>query len=65
MSSIDNHLAPAILGTACTFMVLCTASVTLRFVARHITGALYGSDDWTMLAAFVLYIITMGMELRG
>jgi hypothetical protein len=65
MSSIDNHLAPAILGTAYAFIVLCTLAVALRFTARHVKGAHYKSDDWTMLGAYALFILTMGFELEG
>lgn len=65
MSSIDNHLAPAILGTAYAFTILCIFAVTLRFAARYVMGAQFKSDDWTMLAAYSLFMATMGMELRG
>ncbi|KAF2264109.1 hypothetical protein CC78DRAFT_255531 [Lojkania enalia] len=65
MSSIDNHLAPAIIGTAYAFTILGTFAIALRFVARYVKGARFGLDDWTMLAAYSLFVITMGMELRG
>jgi hypothetical protein len=65
MSSIDNLLAPAILGTAYAFIVLCTVAMVLRFASRHGKGAHYKSDDWTMLGAYVLYLFTMGLELKG
>ena len=40
-------------GTTTALLVLATAFVGLRFWARYLNRASYGSDDWMMVAALV------------
>ena len=44
-----------------TYAVLTSLSVTIvavRFIARAVGSNPYGSDDWTMLAALVRFLLT-------
>lgn len=65
MVAVDTTQAPAILATGCVFTALGVLSVLLRFVARRIKRAKIGWDDWTILAALVMFIICEGLELKG
>jgi ABC-type proline/glycine betaine transport system substrate-binding protein len=65
MTAVDNSQAPAILATGSVFTALSVLAVILRFVARRIKRAQLGWDDWTILAALVMFILCEGLELTG
>lgn len=65
MVTIDVNLAPKELTISCVFVAIGCIAVFLRFVARHITKAGYGWDDWTMLIACIVFLVNQGLGLRG
>ncbi|RAO68073.1 uncharacterized protein BHQ10_004085 [Talaromyces amestolkiae] len=65
MTAVDNSQAPAILATGSVFTALSVLAVILRFVARRIKRAQLGWDDWTILAALVMFILCEGLEMTG
>ena len=50
---LNASLVPNILGANITFMIISTLTVSLRFVARHLSGAGLWWDDWMILAALI------------
>jgi ABC-type proline/glycine betaine transport system substrate-binding protein len=65
MTAVDNSQAPVILATGSVFTALSVLAVFLRFVARRIKRAQLGWDDWTILAALVMFILCEGLEMTG
>ena len=50
---INDTQSPRIIGTCITLIVITTAAVALRFLARHLSRAGLWWDDWTILGALV------------
>ncbi|KAH8700939.1 hypothetical protein BGW36DRAFT_406079 [Talaromyces proteolyticus] len=65
MSDVGKDQAPAIWFTGFVFGALSTVAVILRFTSRLIKTAHCGWDDWTILLAQVIFIVALGLELRG
>lgn len=65
MTAVGHSQAPAILATGSVFTTLSVLAVILRFVARRIKRTQFGLDDWTILAALVMFILCEGLEMTG
>lgn len=61
---LNTHM-PAIVATGIVFPVMATASVAMRFMSKSLTNAGYGMDDWTVLAALIIYIVAEGLVIRS
>lgn len=59
---LDTH-GPAIIGTGVVFTVLTVVAVGLRFTSKRITTG-FGTDDWLLLAALILYVIAEILVIR-
>ncbi|KAH7124667.1 hypothetical protein EDB81DRAFT_699079 [Dactylonectria macrodidyma] len=56
--SLYDNRAGELNGTTTALLILATAFVGLRFWARYLSRASYGSDDWMMVAALVCVFIS-------
>ncbi|KAH8661746.1 hypothetical protein BGZ61DRAFT_463569 [Ilyonectria robusta] len=56
--SLYDNRAGELNGTTTALLVLATAFVGLRFWARYLNRASYGSDDWMMVAALIVVFIS-------
>ncbi|KAH7118463.1 hypothetical protein EDB81DRAFT_701539 [Dactylonectria macrodidyma] len=56
--SLYDNRAGELNGTTTALLVLATAFVGLRFWARYLNRASYGSDDWMMVAALMVVFIS-------
>lgn len=65
MTTVNDSQAPAILATGSVFTALSVLAVILRFVARRGKRAQLGQDDWTILAALVMFVLCEGLEMTG
>ncbi|KAK2008444.1 hypothetical protein LZ32DRAFT_631640 [Colletotrichum eremochloae] len=61
--NLDEDLRSYVRAITIAFTVLAAFVVGLRFTARHLQGAKYLIDDYTMLAALVLLVGNMVMNL--
>ncbi|KAK1980535.1 hypothetical protein LZ30DRAFT_594596 [Colletotrichum cereale] len=61
--NLDEDLRSYVRAVTIAFTALAAFVVSLRFTARHLQGAKYLIDDYTMLAALVLLIGNMVMNL--
>lgn len=61
--NLSEDLRPYVRGITIAFTVFAAFVVGLRFTARHLQGARYLKDDYTMLFALVILIGNMVMNL--
>lgn len=50
---LNHNRGPEIVGALTTLTIIATIAVILRFLARRVSGSLYGWDDWLILFALV------------
>lgn len=60
-----NEGGRAAFGLAVSFLVLATAAVILRFVARRLSKNRLGWDDWDIFAALIAMYAYVGLEIRS
>ena len=67
MNSITEvkEKADGVLITAVLFIVLSGLAVGLRLFTRAIVKMCFGSDDWTIISALLLFYIIEGLEIYG
>lgn len=52
---LAESLVPKIIGSIAVLTILAVVAVILRFLARSLTTAPYGIDDWLILFALVKF----------
>ena len=65
MHDFEKTQGPALRITSYVFGSLSILAVVLRLVSRYIKRMKCGWDDWTILLALMIWLIFLGLELRG
>lgn len=50
---LHRNRGPEVVGALTTLTIVATIAVAMRFLARRVSGSLYGWDDWLILFALV------------